>query len=78
MSLAQRGSPEIRQASTPLRDGMPDADTVPGLAIRAHVDSVGRAVDGWVRGMSAPTSAANSSAVGVPRTTRNTGSRSGM
>lgn len=78
-SDVQRGSPENRQAPTPGCAGRPDAETVPGRDRRTQDDpAVGRLGSaGRERSMIAPTSAASSSAVGVPRTTRNAGSSSG-
>jgi len=49
-----------------------------GRALRTHAEAsgVGVAAAGRERTMSTPTSAASSSGVGVPRTTRNVGSAS--
>jgi hypothetical protein len=69
----------MRQESTP-GTGMPDADTVPGRALRTQAGTVGGGVGaaGRDRVTIAPTRAANSSGVGVPRTTRNSASSSDM
>lgn len=77
---AQRGIAEVRQPVGPIRAGRPAALTTPGRPLRTQAEPARGTADpaGRDRVTRTPTRAANSSGVGVPRTTRNNGSSSDM